>query len=246
MHRIVGEVCAICIVVVAGGLASSACFHPVYDDPACGPGATCPSGLVCDGTICRAPSELSPLPDAPDPPVGFDISTCPATYTTMLPGFSTTTSRYRLLKTGADAATQSDLCNADLPGRTHLIVFESLAEADAVAQLVNDTSIMPQISQNAIWIGAVQLRTALTPAEGWIGFDDQPLLEGLWSLSGIPEPDDQGGMENDHREQFAEMERTESGRLADNENANQSGALCECDGKPIGPMAAAAVESNRH
>jgi len=44
--------------LVALPLLVSACFHPTYDHPRCGPGRACPNGLVCnvDG-ICSAPDD---------------------------------------------------------------------------------------------------------------------------------------------------------------------------------------------
>lgn len=34
------------------------CFAPVYDQPRCGPGDTCPAPLVCSGELCLPPAEL--------------------------------------------------------------------------------------------------------------------------------------------------------------------------------------------
>src|SRR5688500_3578010 len=33
----------------------SACFHPSYDRPTCGPGDACPSGLTCRAKVCEPP-----------------------------------------------------------------------------------------------------------------------------------------------------------------------------------------------
>jgi cysteine-rich repeat protein len=38
-----------------------ACFHPVYDHPACGPGGACPSGMSCSAAlVCESGSSASP------------------------------------------------------------------------------------------------------------------------------------------------------------------------------------------
>jgi hypothetical protein len=52
--------------VAAVAAVAAGCFHPSYDHPACGPGDTCPSGLVClDGT-CEANGGGSGDPNDPD------------------------------------------------------------------------------------------------------------------------------------------------------------------------------------
>jgi hypothetical protein len=45
-------------------------------------------------------------------------------------------------------------------------------------------------------------------------------------------------------EQFARIEKTEL-YLQDSGGNTRSGALCECDGKPIAAIAAAAISANR-
>src|SRR5439155_25981868 len=97
-----------------------------------------------------------------DQGAGFDAEMCPESYSAALPG----PSRYRLIATaGAPAWVQSDLCNLDLPGATHLGVFETMAEVVAVSGLVDTTS---GISRGAVWIGAVQERSAITARDNWL------------------------------------------------------------------------------
>ncbi|MEO7731048.1 MAG: hypothetical protein ABIY55_08765 [Kofleriaceae bacterium] len=51
---------------VACALALPACFHPVYDRPACGPGDTCPDGLTCsEGGVCEPPGTIGNIDAAP-------------------------------------------------------------------------------------------------------------------------------------------------------------------------------------
>jgi hypothetical protein len=54
-------------------LATSACFNPSYDAPACGPGGECPDGLTCVADVCQASAgadasltaDTAPPDDAP-------------------------------------------------------------------------------------------------------------------------------------------------------------------------------------
>lgn len=182
-----------------------------------------------------------PEPDAPPPidaaiDAGFDLAQCPASYSTALPGFSGT-SRYRLVVQAHEAWEHSDGCARDLPGATHLVVLDSQAEHTAVAALV---AASMGIAGDAVWIGAVQLRSATRPADGWLWFDGTPLTTG-WTLN---EPNDVGNDESDHEEQFVELEKARP-TLNDAFGTAGNGALCECDGKPIAMTAAAAIMSNR-
>jgi hypothetical protein len=165
------------------------------------------------------------------PDAAFDFATCPSSYNLSLVG----PSRYRLLTGGGTAAGQSDLCIADAPGATHLVVFDSLTELNAVGALVDGTNL----AGNAVWIGAVQQRAATRPDERWLGFDDVPLVDQWYDN----EPNDGRGNEG-HREQFVQIIRNRH-YFTDAANSSGAGALCECDGKPVGPMALAAIADNR-
>ncbi len=181
----------------------------------------------------------------PPPDAGFAFASCPTTYTTVLPGLpaSPEPSRYRLIASGGKATDQIAACNGDLQGATHLIVLDSMPELIAVAALVDG---MPDkaIAHNAVWVGGVQQKTALLPDQSWLGFDDNPLPD-QWAPG---EPNDGGGdianTELDHHEQFVLVERGKH-YLTDSSRDTSSGALCECDGKPVGPMAVATIDSNR-
>ena len=194
---------------------------------------------ACGVAGCGFQAQVATLDDTggalPAPDASFDFASCPEGYTTVLPG----PSRYRLISTGGRAGDQSDGCNRDAPGATHLVVLDSMAEIVAVAALV-DGAPDNSITHNAIWVGGVQLRSATNPADQWLGFDDKPLID-QWAPN---EPNDGGGNEFDHGEQFVLVER---GRhyLTDASGNTQSGALCECDGKPVAAMAAAAIAASR-
>lgn len=178
----------------------------------------------------RAPvgeGEAAPVPDA-----GFDATTCPASYDVALPG----PSRYRLITSGSPAWVQSDACAADLSGATHLVVLDSPDELSRVVSLVAMTTTL---AGNAIWIGAVQQATAAQPGAGWLWFSGDAVTGG-W---GGVEPNDRDNKEN-QEEQFVRIEKTKL-YLQDSGGSSNSGALCECDGKPIAPAAAAAITANR-
>jgi hypothetical protein len=181
------------------------------------------------GFQAHAPTDeqAAPVPDA-----GFDVATCPPSYGVTLLG---SRSRYRLITDGHPAWAQSDACAAELQGATHLVVLDSQPEFDSAVALVAATTT----PVNAIWVGAVQEPTATQPLVGWLWFDGSPVTGG-WS--GI-EPNDSDGTES-RKEQFARIEKTKL-YLQDSDGKTSSGALCECDGKPIAPAAAAAITANR-
>lgn len=172
--------------------------------------------------------EVSPVPDG-----GFDVASCPASYGVTLPGSG---SRYRLIPDGAPAWMQSDACAADLAGATHLVVLESTAELHGAAALV--AAPPAPLAGNAIWVGAVQQTTATLPAAEWLWLDGSAVT----GFGGI-EPNDRDGREN-QEEQFARIEKGKL-YLQDSAGTSNNGALCECDGKPIAPAAAAAITANR-
>jgi hypothetical protein len=160
----------------------------------------------------------------PDGGAAFDYARCPATYNADLPG----PSRYRLIIDGRPAWEQSDACMGDMSGATHLVVLDSQDELVKVAALVNAPPM--GIAGNAIWIGAVQLRSATRPGDGWIWFDGATLTSGWHS----GEPNDGGGPrgEGDHSEQFIKLQQGRT-YYTDAAGSDSNGALCECDGKPI-------------
>jgi hypothetical protein len=166
------------------------------------------------------------------PGSGFDYALCPASYNVQLPG----PSRYRLLPAGHPAWEQSDTCNQDLPGATHLVVLETLPELLSVSAFVDNPVTIT--AANAVWIGGVQLRSAVLPGDGWLSFDGTSLID-AWKPG---EPND--GTVEDHGEQFVFLERGQR-YLADKPGTTSSGALCECDGKPVAATAAAAITANR-
>jgi hypothetical protein len=165
---------------------------------------------------------------------GGGLARCPGGYSASLPG----PTRYRLIPDGHPAWTQSDACAADLPGATHLVVLNTVAEVSAVAALVSAPPIA--IAGNAVWVGGVQAMTAMQPRDAWLGLDGGPLLD-AW---GGNEPNDRGDGEADHDEQFVKVERNKP-YLTDTAGSENIAALCECDGAPIAASAAAAITAAR-
>jgi len=175
-------------------------------------------------------------PDADATPGPFDYARCPASYTNDdLPG----PSRYRLIPDGHRAWEQSDACNGDLSGATHLVILETAAEVSRVAALVDQPRM--GIAHSAVWVGGVQRATATQPGAAWLGFDGAPLID-LWD-DGEPNDDGHSG-EADHREQFAMIEHHNTA-LEDTDGRIAAGALCECDGHPPPAEVLATIDANR-
>jgi hypothetical protein len=163
---------------------------------------------------------------------------CPASYNvsaTKLPG----PSRYRLIIDGHRAWEQSDDCNDDLPGSTHLVVIETKIEFDDISAYIR-----PGLGTagDSVWIGAVQLPIAAAVGADWLGFDGNPLFNG-WGGS---EPNDNNdNNELNHDEQFVRMTRTQPPYFIDDGGQKNYGAICECDGKPIAATVATAIDGYR-
>ncbi len=176
----------------------------------------------------EVPPDTMAIPDAFNP-----ASQCPPDYTTL----TGQTSRYRILLGGAKAWEHSDDCNDDLPGRTHLVAIDDAAELDQVQAAVDNEG---SIDSNKAWLGGVQLRDQISPGVGWLVVTGGPLITTLWDDN---EPNDTGGTE-DNGENFVGIERGRTG-LVDFESDDEQGAVCECDGKPVDPTAAATIDLNR-
>jgi hypothetical protein len=170
-----------------------------------------------------------------DPPVDAFVPArdCPSGYDVVIAG---QTSRYRVITTGRRSWEHGDDCIDDELGHTHLVAIDDQAELDGIEALVDATG---NLASNKAWIGGVQLRGQATPADGWLAVTGGPLL----AIFNPGEPNDNGGTE-DNQENFVGLERGRQG-LVDFPNNDNLGAICECDGKPVHPQAAAAVEANR-
>jgi hypothetical protein len=161
------------------------------------------------------------IADAPP----FDVSMCPSTYNRMVAASQT---RYRVIITDANFATHHASCNSDLPGRTHLVVFDSPAEATQVAA----------IAGAFFYLGGVQAPDSGSPNSGWFGFDGEPLV-GTWDPG---EPIDIDNVENNEQNLAGSELNAEHWDVG---GAVVYNAVCECDGNAIPPqvltMIAAAI-----
>jgi hypothetical protein len=170
----------------------------------------------------------------------FDSSVCPPAYTVAIGS-----SRYALTATNRMAWTQSDLCNDDLPGSTHLVILETVGEA---MQLMAELRLLPtQPVASRYWVGAVQDPLAAAVDAGWSTFAGQPLDPALWSNFGVNliEPDDNGDLIENRAEQLAVIDLTVTvGYLVDLSGLGNSGAVCECDGRAIAPLAQAHIDAD--
>ena len=189
-------------------------------------------GCGFQSPVSTIDDETGGEPDTPD--ASFDYARCPGSYNVSLPG----PSRYRLITAGHPVGEQSDACNQDLPGATHLVVIETPKELTDVEAFVRNLG--PGTAGNALWIGGVQRRTAVLPSDAWLGFDGNPLIHG-W---GGGEPNDKGGGESQHDEQFVKMQKDKP-YFIDATGTDAIGALCECDGKAVATSAVEAFLASR-
>lgn len=185
------------------------------------------AGGIDGGVVADAQGGEAPI-DAFVPPV------CPPSYSVTIGS-----SKYAITPTNRMMWTQSDLCDADAPGSTHLVILETIGEAMALrAQLLLQPA-QPQGSR--YFIGAVQDPMASGVEAGWITFAGAPLDPALWSNFGtnLVEPDDNGNLVEDGEEQIAVFDLTVTqGYLVDLSGRGNSGAVCECDGRSVAPQAA--------
>lgn len=195
------------------------------------PGAATPDDAPRDA-VTDAPVDAA-IDAAIDAPAVFNPATdCPASYLLALSG---QTSRYRILTTSQPVSVHGTDCNDDLPGATHLVALDDAAELTAVMIRVNATANLPG-GQGCAYVGGVQLRTQATDLAGWLSITGGPLLA-IWDPG---EPNDGGDNVEDSAENFTMLERTRTS-LIDVSGTGAFGAICECDGKPVDPAAAAAI-----
>jgi len=156
--------------------------------------------------------------DAP-PSIPFDVSMCPASYTTTVSS-TATVSHYRITGTGNAAAVEA-ACAADHPGWTHLLVPDVTGESGQIA------AIMP--GHVVFWLGAVQPKNQATPATGWVWASGAPVPSSAWSMD---QPNDNADGTEDNDQNFAYVDFA-SGTMNDS-GANYSfNGVCECDGVPV-------------
>jgi hypothetical protein len=165
------------------------------------------------------------------PPGTFDVTTCPASYSIVLPSTSLI-SRYRAASQQFGWKTQSTGCSADLMNATHLAMPETAQEAMELTQALSGMTTL-------YYVGAVQNPAATVLGDGWIFLDDTPVPAAVWEVG---DPDDEDNVEN-AAENFAMLARQVQ-RLNDDAGTNARAAICECDGKPIGTLATQYIAGN--
>jgi hypothetical protein len=169
-------------------------------------------------------------PDMPIDVPGFDPSVCPVDYLTIIP--SVPTSRYRLLLTSAKYSAQHANGVDDEMGLTHLVVFNSHAEAKEVGAAYG---MAAGIGPNSVfYIGAVQPPNQASPSSSWLWLTGGPVVE-TWANGA---PNDGDNVEN-NRENAARS--VWSGLLEDAFPTLLGNAVCECDGVAVEPTIATYV-----
>ena len=177
---------------------------------------------------CDAVFRLDPLPDAAPDSQFEPLRDCPGYDLDFHPG-----SRYRLVGPGSAADLNAD-CMDDTDGRSHLGVPDTAAEL-AMIQLECDTR------DGSIWfMGAVQAPDASAVDGNWIWITGEPVPIDRWADG---EPNDYNVDELDHHEQVGSVWQRRA-RMLDIHGADLRDGLCECDGRPVDPLALEYINAN--
>ncbi len=183
-------------------------------------------------------------PNDNTPPPSFAPSLCPTEYLGKVYGDS----RYFHVIDLREARAQHDACvSQSAYGWTHLAVFETEAEAEAVAAMLAPE--LPAMGSNRFYVGAVQSMEAGKPGESWVwltgaAVPDKSEDESVWGTivdsMGVekPQPNDFDGTEQDHAEQVMVLDLAAVDKYAtDAPGATPLRAVCECDGKAVASIA---------
>jgi hypothetical protein len=188
--------------------------------------------ILCAGCSFTLPAEKSiddgkpadaPADGPADAPIdaAFDPAQCPAGYAnngiTAAPD-----SRYRLIDTDAAFATHHVDCNDDKVGWTHLVVLDTVQEAQQIRAI---------ITTRTYYAGVVQPRSSGQPGAGWLLFNGVAMSTGLWQTQPSIQPNDTDGNE-DNEQNFAAADDN-TGLLNDVSGTASYRGVCECDGHPI-------------
>jgi hypothetical protein len=175
----------------------------------------------------------APVDGSIDTPAdAFTLDSCGAAYI-----ITHGQSRYRIVAQPLTAWAASSSCAADRSNATHLVVVDNLTEQ---LQIQNDVNTTPN-GTNAFWVGAVQRFDAMQITAGWLSLTGGPFA-GTWSS--VEPTDNDGGPPYDtevHAEQFVRFDRNGQGLVDAPGLSAGHGYICECDGKPIDPVAAQAI-----
>lgn len=196
-----------------------------------------PSGAPVDAHAHAGSDATTAGPDAhvgsPDAhefhdamPNTFDVTQCPTGYTNNTIA-SSPNSRYRVISTLQHLADHLPLCDADHPGWTHLIVPNTLQEAQEVTAVMNS---------NIFYVGAVQPKNMAAVDAGWVLYTGEPVPDAVW---GAGQPNDNNDNFENNEQNFAAIDNA-GGKVNDVNPTFSYMAVCECDGKPI-PQTVASV-----
>jgi hypothetical protein len=167
--------------------------------------------------------------DAMTPPA-FDPALCPADYSNSTVTASPNT-RYKIIGDMHTFAMHNADCNDDHAGWTHLLVIDSLDEAQQLRSHVGQP----------YYVGAVQPHDSAGADVGWIALTGAAIDPMFWQHD-QPNDNDFTPVENNDQN-FAAVDDS-SGLLNDVSGAFQYEAVCECDGLPVSAAAAAAIAGN--
>lgn len=177
-----------------------------------------------DASDLDAPRDGQLIPDAPPPDAAFDPATCPAGYNQTVT--ASPRSRYRWIAVNQSWLTQHQDCANDLPGATHLVVLDSIAEAQQIAAASG--SVYYQV-------GAAQAPSQASVQAAWFALTGEPVSASMWHAG---QPNDSDGAENGQQDRGSV--NTSAGPLIQDVEASfATHAVCECDGKGVAPQVAA-------
>ena len=166
--------------------------------------------------------------DAPiDAPIDAPALICPASFTVTV---AASTSKYRISSSNGVFTSHHNACNGEMPGSTHLAVFDTTQELDQISALL---AMAPQPTSGRFYVGAVQMPNQTTTAGGWLQFTGGAVPAMLWSQG---QPDDNSDPETNHEQQLAAVDS--GSRMNDVSGSVGYGSVCECDGKAIDVTAA--------
>jgi len=157
----------------------------------------------------------------------FDPANCPSDYSNNTITASPN-SRYKIVTDMTTVKSHSDECNADHPGWTHLIVLDTVQEAQ---------QIHSHMGGNFYYVGAVQPANQAAPDAGWLQLTGAAVPSTLWQQF---QPNDNGGSSETNAQNFAAVDDS-TGLMNDVNGTYQYQAVCECDGQAISAAALSAL-----
>lgn len=226
--RVLTSSVAIAVRAAAFGIALavevSGCGSSVADCQfRCSANGACPADTTCSGGYCRTTTQGTCAAGAViDAPSQRDAAICPATYTETVPSSA---SYYRIVPSDVWWNTEH-ACEVDAPGATHLVVFETTAEA---------ADISSKVSGQMFFVGAVQAKDQSTPAAGWSWLTGAAVAPTAW-VAGQPDDGTGTSLTELNQQNLASFDGV-AGGLTDFDSASSGSprlvGVCECDGAAV-------------